>query len=359
MSPHRLWAIMAKELRQLRRDRMTLAMVVGIPVLQLLLFGYAINTNVRNLPAAVADEANTAGSRALVQDMLATGIVAPVATAREAADLGRLLREGRISIGIAVPADFERRGLDGREQVQVLVDGSDPVVQSSARELAQVPVPGRARPAPAIAVLPLYNPERRSAVTIVPGLVGVILTLTMVLFTAVAIVRERERGNLELLLTTPVGRLELMLGKVLPYIGIGLVQVSVVLALGAGVFGVPMRGSLAETYVAALLLIVANLGLGLVISTLARTQFQAMQMAFFAFLPSMLLSGFMFPFEGMPVAAQWLAQLLPLTHFLELVRGVVLRGASLADMPVPVLALAAFTTVAMTVSVLRFSKRLD
>lgn len=359
MSPRRLLAVMIKELRQLGRDRMTLGMIVGIPVLQLLLFGYAINMDVRNLPAAVADEAQTAGSRALVQDLLATGVIAPTADARTPADLMDLLRSGRISVGIAIPHDYERRRIDGRESVQILVDGSDTAVQASARQLALVPLEGEVTPARLVSLVSFYNPERRSAINIVPGLIGVILTLTMVLFTAVAIVRERERGNMELLITTPVSSAELMIGKVLPYVGIGLIQTTVVLLLGAWVFQVPVRGALVSVYLAALLLIVANLSLGLLISTRAKSQFQAMQMTFVVFLPSILLSGFMFPFAGMPVLAQWIAQLLPLTHFMRLIRGVMLRGADLGDLLPSVLALCAFTAVMMSVAILKFSKRLD
>ncbi len=359
MSLRRLLAIMVKELRQLRRDRMTLGMIVGIPVLQLLLFGYAINLDVRGLPAAVADEAQTAGSRALVQDLLATGVITSAATARSPADLEDLLRAGRIDVGIAIPHDYERRRIEGRESVQIMVDGSDTVVQASARQLAQIPLAGRVSAAQLVSVVSFYNPERRSAVNIVPGLIGVILTLTMVLFTAVAIVRERERGNMELLITTPVSSAELMIGKVLPYVAIGLVQTTVVLLLGVWIFQVPIRGALASVYAAALLLIAANLSLGLLISTQARSQFQAMQMTFFVFLPSILLSGFMFPFAGMPVAAQWIAQALPLTHFMRLIRGVMLRGADLGDLLPSVLALLAFTGVMMTVAILKFRKRLD
>ena len=363
MKPAMVLAVMWKEVRQMARDRMTLAMMIGIPTLQLLLFGYAINPDVRNLPAAVADMADTAGSRALVQDMLATGVVRPVAGARTPQELQALLREGRVKVGVLVPPDFERRRIDGREAVQVLVDGSDTSVQAAARQLASMPIDGanpaaRSAPAP-ISVLPLYNPRRISAINVVPGLIGVILTMTMVMFTAMAIVRERERGNLELLITTPVSSGELMVGKVLPYIAVGLVQVSVVLLLGAALFEVPIRGSLAGVYGAAMLLIVANLTLGLFVSTLARTQFQAMQMAFFLFLPSILLSGFMFPFDGMPRPAQWIAEALPLTHFMRLIRGVILRGASLADLWPEVVALLGFTAAMMAMATLRFRKRLD
>ena len=362
MNARRLVAVLVKELRQLRRDRMTLAMIVGIPVLQLLLFGYAINLDVRGLRMAVADEARTSQSRAYVQDLIATGVVTPVAAATSPDDLMTALRAGDISVGVWIPPDHARRRLEGREAVQILVDGSDTVVQSSARQLALMPTEGAAtspaRP-PGVAVVPYFNPERRSAVNIVPGLIGVILTLTMVLFTAVAIVRERERGNMELLITTPVGRAELMIGKVLPYVAIGLVQTSVVLLLGTWIFDVPIRGSVGAVYAAALLLIVANLSLGLLISTRARSQFQAMQMTFFVFLPSILLSGFMFPFAGMPVAAQWIAQALPLTHFMRLIRGVMLRGAGLGELLAPIGALALFTAVMMTVAILNFRKRLD
>jgi ABC-2 type transport system permease protein len=358
----RLYAIMQKEVRQLRRDRLTLGMVLGIPVLQLLLFGFAINLDVRHLPAAIADEANTAASRALVQDLLASGVIEPVAEARDVRQLRQLLRSGRISVGIHLPHDFERRRLEQREALQILVDGSDNVVFSAARQLAEVPLAGygAAQPAAsAIAIAGLYNPQRRSAVNTVPGLIGVILTMTMVLFTAVAIVRERERGNMEMLITTPLTRAELMLGKVLPYVVLGLLQTGVVLLLGVWVFAVPIRGSLTDLFGAALLLIVANLTLGLLISTSARSQFQAMQMTFFVFLPSILLSGFMFPFAGMPRFAQWLAEALPLTHFMRLVRGVMLRGAGLHDMLPEVLALAGFTVLMMTLAMLRFRKRLD
>lgn len=353
-------AVMVKELRQMRRDRLTLGMMIGIPTLQLMLFGFAINPDVRNLPAAVADMADTAGSRALAQDMLATGVIRQVAPARTQQDIDALLDRGRIKIGVVIPRDYERRRLDGREAVQVVVDGSDTSVQATARQLAAMPLDGGSGPKTvSISVLPLYNPERRSAVNIVPSLIGVILTMTMVMFTAMAIVRERERGNLELLITTPVSSAELMIGKVLPYVGVGLVQTSVVLLLGMTVFDVPVRGSLIDVYGAAMLLIVANLSLGLMVSTRAQTQFQAMQMAFFLFLPSILLSGFMFPFDGMPVAAQWIAEVLPLTHFVRLIRGVMLRGADLSALWPDALALIAFTAVMMTLAIARFRKRLD
>ena len=374
MNARRLFAVLTKEFRQLRRDRMTLAMIVGIPIMQLVLFGYAINLNLRNLPAAIADQSNTSASRRQVMDMLATGVVEPVASAETPEQLVNLLRRGEISVGIAIPHDYERRLARGQEAIQIMVDGSDTVVQSAAAQLAQVPMaepppenntrlPDRQSSVPLpqgpVTIVSFYNPQRVSAINIVPGLIGIILTMTMVMFTAVAIVRERERGNMELLIATPVSSAELMIGKILPYGLIGLIQTSLILLLGKLVFQVPIRGSLLDVYIAAILLILANLAMGLLISTRAQSQFQAMQMTFFVFLPSILLSGFMFPFEGMPHAAQWLAELLPLTHFIRLVRGVMLRGADLLELWPDVLALLAFIVVMMSFAILRFRKRLD
>lgn len=367
MNLRRLWAVAVKEVRQIRRDRISLAMVIGVPVIQLLLFGYAINLNLRGLDAAIADEANSAGSRAVVMDMIASGVIMPAAQAHDAGELMDLIHRGRISIGIAIPADFERRRIEGREAVQVLVDGSDSTVQVAAMQLARMPLarpppqaPPVTTPAPSsIGVIGFYNPGRRSAVHIVPGLIGVILTMTMVLFTAVAIVRERERGNMEMLMATPLSRSELMIGKVLPYVAIGLLQTTMILVLGVWVFDVPVHGSVLDVYLAASLLILANLALGLLISSRASSQFQAMQMTFFVFLPSILLSGFMFPFAGMPRIAQWLGELLPLTHFLRLVRGIMLRGASLAELWPDAAALAAFIVLMLGAAILRFRERLD
>jgi len=369
MNLRRLWAIMQKEVRQLRRDRITLAMIMVLPIVQLVLFGYAINLNLRGLDAAIADQAQTSDSRALVMDMLATDVIRPVATAHTPDEVIDLIRRGRINVGVVIPPDFEARKQDGRPVAQVLVDGSDATVAGAAAQLAQTPVDSRlpdahapyasTPPVPRIVVTSLYNPERRSAVNIVPGLVGVILTMTMVLFTAIAIVRERERGNMELLIATPLTSTELMLGKVVPYVLIGLVQTTVILALGRWLFAVPIRGSLLDVYFAALLLIASNLTLGLLISSRAQSQFQAMQMTFFIFLPSILLSGFMFPFSGMPRLAQWIAELLPLTHFLRLIRGIMLRNASLLDLWSDALALLVFIAVMMTGAILRFRKRLD
>jgi ABC-2 type transport system permease protein len=280
---------------------------------------------------------------------------------RNAAELEGLLRRGEITVGIFIPPDFDRRLADGdRSSLQLLADGSDTVVQNAISQLGKA---GRTSPysdqPPPFEIRSFYNPERRSPVNTVPGLIGIILTLTMILFTAVAIVRERERGNLELLITTPIRTPELMLAKILPYVLIGLVQVSLVLVLGMVLFDVPVRGTLLDVYVVALTFIVANLALGLMISTVADNQFQAMQMTFFILMPSILLSGFMFPFDGMPEPAQWIAEVLPMTHFMRLIRGVVLRGASLPELGSELGILGIFIVVAMSFAIIRFRKRLD
>jgi len=358
----RIRAIATKEARQLARDRLTIGMVVGIPLLQILLFGYAINLDVRNLRAGVADHAGTAWSRQMVTDLQASQVIRFTTQVATPVELTDALRRGEITVGVYVPEDFERRLADpGRPAAQLLVDGSDPTILNVVSQLREMPAPARlpAAEAPLFELRNYYNPERRSAVQIVPALIGVILTMTMVLFTAVAIVRERERGNLEFLITTPVGTLELMIGKLIPYIVIGLVQVSIVLLVGRWLFSVPMRGDLGDVYLAALVFIGASLTLGLLISTLARSQFQAMQLTLFIFLPSILLSGFMFPFDGMPVVAQKIAEVLPLTHFVRLARGIILRGADLGELLPEVRALAVFFIVAITLAVLRFRKRLD
>jgi ABC-2 type transport system permease protein len=360
----RLLAVMRKEVRQLRRDRLTFGMIFGIPLIQILLFGYAINTDVRNLRAAVADEANTHLSREFVARLNATQVTNIGQRVASARDLESLLRGGEISIGIAIPPDFDRRVTDtGRSAAQILVDGSDPTIAGIADSLRNVPIAFDSSVQPErrelIEVRAFYNPERRTPMNIIPGLIGVVLMMTMMMFTAVAVVRERERGNLELLINTPVTSLELMTGKVIPYIGIGLVQLAVILMVGDFLFDVPVRGSLVDLVLAACLYIAANLALGLFFSTAVSTQFQAMQMTFFLMLPSILLSGFVFPFDGMPVAAQWLGEALPITHFIRLTRGIMLREASLGDMPLALVYLGSFATVAITAAALRFSKRLD
>ena len=360
MNWRRLLAIIVKELKQLRRDRLTAAMILGIPTIQLLLFGFAINMDVRHLATAVVDAADNGTSRRIVETLAQTQVADVVAVLPEAGTADAMMRAGDISLILIIPHDVERRlASRDREALQLVVDASDPTIQAAARQLLGMPLAGASLRAPQIAVLNRYNPERRSAINTVPGLIGVILTMTMTLFTAVAIVRERERGNIEMLIATPVSSLELILGKVLPFVLIGVVQVSVVLGLGVLIFGVPIRGELWAVYVSALTYIFAALSLGVFLSTFASTQFQAMQMAFFTFLPQILLSGFMFPYAGMPKAAQWIAEILPLTHFIRLIRGIMLRAAGLDELRRELWILLGFTVLMLAIATLRFRKRLD
>ncbi|WP_217474284.1 ABC transporter permease [Stutzerimonas stutzeri] len=359
MNLRRLGAIVLKELRQLRRDRLTFAMIAGIPLLQLVLFGYAINMDVRGIQAAVLDQANSYSSREAIAELASSQVLDLRYHLDSPQQINQLLREGRISAALVVPADFDARlQRKDRPPLQLVVDGSDQSVQASTRQLASYPLPGWGH-RQAVEVVNFYNPERLAPLNTVPGLLGVILTMTMVLFTAVALVRERERGNLELLIATPVSPWELTIGKVLPFVGIGLIQVSVILVVGHWLFAVPVRGSLWELYGASLLFIVASLSLGVFLSTMASTQFQAMQMAFFTFLPQILLSGFMFPFAGMPKAAQWIAEFLPLTHYLRITRGIMLRAAGMGDLWNEALWLLVFCAILLALSVSRIQKRLD
>ncbi len=361
----RLLAITKKEVRQLRRDRLSFGMIVGLPVIQMLLFGYAINTDVRNLRTAIADQANTHLSREFVAELGQTQVVDITGFSNTAAELEALMRRGKISIGVVLPGDFDRRVSDrSRAAVQLLVDGTDPTILGVANQLRAMPFsfdserPGASGPS-IIEVRPYYNPERRTPVNIIPGLMGVILTMTMILFTAVAIVRERERGNLELLINTPLSSAELMIGKIVPYILIGMLQLALILGVGRLLFDVPVRGSVVDLYLAASAFVAANLSLGLLISTAAKTQFQAMQMMVFILLPSILLSGFMFPFDGMPQVARYIGEVLPNTHFIRLTRGIMLRDARLGELLPDLYYLIGFTLVAMTIAAKRFTRRLD
>lgn len=376
----RIQAIVYKELIQLRRDRMTFGMVVMIPLIQLMLFGFAINTNVRHIPVAVVDQSNTALSRLLVQTITATQVVDfqwrfdSVQEAEQAIvgsgiravliipyDLSdRLARHKTLGFGTPAATDEEL----SRPIAQWLVDGSDTMVASAIKGLRTMPLAELLsqpvnRSVPTFEVALLFNPEQRTAVNVVPGLVGMILTMTMIMFTSAAIVRERERGNLEMLINTPVRPLELMLGKIIPFVLIGLLQATIILGLGYLVFHVPMNGSLLQLFGATLLFIIASLSLGLVISTLAKSQLQSMQMTIFILLPSILLSGFMFPYEGMPKAAQYIAEVLPATHFMRMIRGVVLRDAAIVEMSADAIWLVCFTLFSLGIASLRFKKRLD
>ena len=391
-SLRRIGAISRKELRQLRRDRATVGLVVGIPALQLVLFGYAINLDVRNVPTALLDRTDSALSRKLVGELAATQTFRLEHVVRSEAEAFRLLETSAIGAAILVPTDLDRRLHRGRgAEISILADATNPTVASAialagqgygrtvASRVARTaggsagvgialspddaprrgPAPELVRTdAVRVEVLPLYNPERRTAVFIVPGLVGVILTMTMMLLTALALVRERERGTFEFLIATPVRGSEVMIGKILPYLIVGHLQVAIVLALGWLLFDVPLHGSFFDLGVGALPFLAAMLAMGLVVSSLARTQFQATQMAFFFFLPSLLLSGFMFPFEAMPEPAQWIGQVLPLTHFLRIMRGILLKGAAIEDLWLEVAAVCAFLAVALGLATLTFRKRL-
>ena len=371
----RVLVVARKELLQLRRDRLTLGMMTMIPLMQLILFGYAINTDVRHIKTVVFDQDHSAASRDLARSLEVTTFYDLVGQVSSYQDIERALRTGEARVALVVPPHFGADQRAGKPtHVQLVVDGSDPQTVASASNTAASLVAARSsqllvqrlggRPGasedPPIEVEPTtwYNPDLRTAVYIVPGLVGVILTMTMVLLTAMAIARERERGTLEQLIVSPVKNLELMVGKILPYIVIGYVQITLILLAGHVIFDVPFVGSIPLLYGLSFLFIACNLALGLVFSTLARTQQQAMQMSFFFLLPSILLSGFMFPFEGMPEPAQWISQLLPLTHFLRIVRGVVLRNAGFADLVGEVLWLAGILGAFIAIASLRFRKKL-
>ena len=382
----RTGAIIFKELKQLSRDRMTFGMIVMIPMMQLMLFGYAINTDVRQLPVGLVDLSGGQYSRQLVSALEATQAVSFRLVYGSVADAEQAITLGDTKAVLVLPPDFDRRLLShpnfpgntaisganaswsGSSPVQAvgqwLVDGSDTMVAASIKALRNQPLAELAGqnytlPAPVLEVVQYFNPEQRSAVNVVPGLLAIILTMTMIMFTAAAIVREREQGNMEFLINTPVHPMELMLGKIVPYVLVGLIQVSIILGIGHLIFHVPVRGGLTTLFAAALLFIFASLTIGMVISTIARTQLQAMQMTVFILMPSILLSGFMFPYEAMPRPAQYIAEVLPATHFMRLIRGIVLRDASLTGQTFDMLWLLAFTAVGLVFASLRFKKRLD
>jgi ABC-2 type transport system permease protein len=371
----RTLTIARKELLQLRRDRLTLAMMLVLPVMQLMLFGYAINTDVRHIPTIVYDQDASARSRDLAASLVSTGFYDVVGNARDYTDIEHALRGGTARVALVIPARYSSHITRGEPaQVQLIVDGSDPQTVASATNTAASLVAarsaqlmvGRLRASGSgVSFEPIslepstwYNPDLRTAVYIVPGLVGVILTMTMVMLTSMAIARERERGTLEQLIVSPVRKLELVVGKILPYIVIGYAQMTLILLAGRVVFDVPLVGSLPLLYALSFVFIAANLALGLFFSTLARTQQQAMQMSFFFLLPNILLSGFMFPFEAMPKPAQWLSQALPLTHFLRIVRGITLRGAHFEDLAGELYVMTGILLALVTLASLRFTKKL-
>ncbi|MGF1869646.1 ABC transporter permease [Photobacterium indicum] len=359
----RIKAIMIKEIRQLSRDRITFGMVVMIPLIQLLLFGYAINTDVRDIPIAVVDQSESAVGRMITESVKATQVITVKAAYATVGEAEQAITAGEVRGALVLPSDLAQRIAQDRTVGQWLVDGSDTMVSAALLQLRDMPLQELVNYEPTgpstFEVALFFNPERRSAVNIVPGLLGVILTMTMILFTSAAIVRERERGNLELLITTPVHSLELMVAKIIPYIFVGLLQVCIILGLGHYIFAVPINGALTQILFGTLLFISASLTLGLLISTIAQTQLQAMQMTIFILLPSILLSGFMFPYEAMPVAAQWISEILPATHFMRMIRGIVLRGADLMDLWRDALWLFVFTVIGIIVASMRFKKSLD
>ncbi|KHT58603.1 ABC transporter [Photobacterium gaetbulicola] len=361
---NRMKAVMVKEVRQLSRDRITFGMVVMIPLIQLLLFGFAINTDVRNIPVAIVDQSNSVAGRMIVESVKVTQVIEVKRQYSSPQEAELAIQQGEVRAVLILPSDLTQRAMQGRELGQWIVDGSDTMISAAILGLQTMPLTDldidiRPPIQKTFEVALYFNPTQRSAVNIIPGLLGVILTMTMILFTSAAIVRERERGNLELLITTPIHSLELMVAKIVPYIFVGLIQVFIILGLGHFIFDVPINGAISQILFGTLLFISASLTLGLVISTIASTQLQAMQMTVFILLPSILLSGFMFPYEAMPVAAQWISEVLPATHFMRLIRGIVLRGADLLGLWKDTLWLAGFTVFGLLVASKRFKKSLD
>ena len=365
-----VWPMLWKEFISLRRDRLTFAMMTGLPAIQLLLFGYAIQTDVRRLPTVVLDQSRTAESRALIQVLANTDNFRIVASVPDRNTARRWIERGAARVALVIPPQYQRairRGETG--EAQLLIDAADPQSSGAAISGAQLAASARGlqllsaryaiTPPVTIAVRPWYNPAQRSATFIVPGIVGILLTITMTLITSTAIVRERERGTLEQLIVTPIGKASLMLGKLVPFILVGYVQMSVVLVLGRVFFRIPIEGSLLLLYALSLVFIIASLGVGLLISTVARNQVQAMQLSFFFMLPNILLSGYIFPRAAMPEPAQWAGALLPLTWFLEILRGVLLKGIGIADLWQELAILAGAAVVLLAVSVRRFAKTLD
>lgn len=363
-----LWSMIWKEFVQLRRDRFTLAMMIGIPTVQIALFGYAIQTEVRHLPTIVLDESQTQQSRSLVTALENTGNFDIVAQVTAPGEIARLIASGRAHAALVIPPDFARDIKRHRQATaQVIVDAADPLSASAAISAGgQIGAIEAGRLAAStgfsgfdIRVRPWYNPALRSAVYIVPGIIGVILSMTMVIIASIAVVRERERGTLEQLIVTPISKTGLMLGKIVPFLLIGYVQVTVILLVGRVLFKVPVVGSVAQLYLISLPFIVASLGVGLLVSAAVRSQAQAMQLGFFYILPNILLSGFMFPREAMPAPAQWIGAMLPLTYFLRVMRGILLKGANLGDLWRESTVLVTFAVVLVALAVRRFHKTVE
>lgn len=374
MSWARFIAILMKEFRQVRRDRLTFGMMVAVPIVQLILFGYAINGDPKHLPTAVVVLDHSEFSRSFVAGLENSDYFRVTQRPASVAQADELLAQGRVQFVLVIPSDFSRKLVRGERPAMLLAaDATDPSATGNAiaalsgigqravgRELTGALAPLRATEAPFdVRVQRRYNPEGLTAYNVVPGLIGVILTMTMVMMTSLAMTRERERGTMENLLATPARPFEVMLGKIVPYILIGYVQVLVILVAARLLFAVPMVGSLWLLSAVLVLFIAANLAVGFTFSTVARNQLQAMQLTFFFFLPSMLLSGFMFPFRGMPSWAQAVGELLPLTHFLRVVRGIMLKGNGLAEVGPNLWPIALFILAAGAVALLRYRQTVD
>ncbi len=373
-SLRRFGAMVLKEFIQMRRDRLTFMMMVGIPLLQLVLFGYAINSDPRHLPTAVILRDHGPFARRLIDAMERTGYFKVVATVDSEARAEEWLQRGEVQFIVTIPEDFETALVRGeRPAVLVEADATDPSATSAAlaatSRLLDTALASELK-GPLASLLPApapvefrtharYNPEGITQYNVVPGLMGVVLTMTMVVITSLAITRERERGTMENLLSTPVRPAEVLVGKIVPYVVVGYIQITLILIAARFLFQVPIGGSVALVYAAALLFITANLAMGITFSTIARNQLQAVQMSFFFFLPNILLSGFMFPFRGMPEWAQAIGTVLPLTHFLRVVRGVLLKGSGLAEIWPELVPIAAFAAVALALGVKRYRQTLD
>jgi ABC-2 type transport system permease protein len=361
------WAMLRKEFIQMRRDRLTLGLMVGVPAIQLVLFGFAIRTEVRHLPTVVLDEARTRESRELIAVLVNSTYFSIVGEVQGRDEIRARIGRGDAAAAVIIPHQFTRDIKRRRSaEAQVIVDAADPLASQAALQgAAQAGLAFRpdARPfAPAAVTLkvrPWYNPMLDSATYIVPGIIGVLLSMTMIIINSMAVVRERERGTLEQLIVTPIDRTSLMLGKIVPFLLVGYVQMTVVILLGRVLFDVPLRGSIPLLYLLAFPFIVASLGLGLFFSTLVRTQAQAMQAGFLFIMPNILLSGFMFPRAAMPEPAQWLGLALPLTYFLEVLRGILLRGVGIEALWPELLTLCAFAIIIVALSVRRFQKTLE
>ena len=362
-----LWPMLRKEFIQMRRDRLTFAMMVAIPIVELVLFGYAIRTEVKHLPTVVLDESRSSSSRSLITTLEQTQYLRIIGSVQSREELKSKIESGRAMAGIVIPPDFHVDIKRGRTAMaQVVVDAADPLASTAAISGAalaatisagQLEPRAAGRPPPLeVRVRPLYNPALRSAVYIVPGLIGVLLSITLLAVTSISIVRERERGTFEQLVVTPITKSDIILGKLLPFVFVGYVQMTSVLIFGKLLFNVPIRGSIPLLYLLTMGYIVASLGVGLLISTLVKTQIQAMQLSLFFLLPNMLLSGFMFPREAMPPIAQWLGLALPLTYYLQILRGIMLKGVGLQHLWQATLVLAAMSVLLILLSVLRFRK---